>query len=81
MESEGSIVSLSSDLSMLVLIGNSPSLVDSVVSVPDNNFLSFSILSLEDIKYLLVLDVDEVVSSVLEDLPPSRLGAVDSHFL
>jgi hypothetical protein len=45
-------------------------LVDSVVSVPDNNWLSFSILSSSNIKYLLVLDVDEVRSSVLEDLEP-----------
>jgi hypothetical protein len=51
------------------------------MSVPDNNFLSFSILSLEDIEYLLVLDVDEVLSSVFEDLEPSRVGAPDLHLV
>jgi hypothetical protein len=81
MESELRIVSLTSNFTMLINIGNSPSLVDSVMSSPDDNLLSFSILSLEDIKYLSVLDVDEVVSSILEDLPPVRVGAIDSHFL
>jgi hypothetical protein len=70
-ESELLVVSLSLDLGVLVLIDNSPSLVGSVVSLPDDNFLSFSILSLIDIDCLLVLDIDEVFSSVLEDLPPS----------
>jgi hypothetical protein len=48
-----------------------------VVSLPDDNFLSFKILSLVDIKCLLVLDIDEVRSSVLEDLPPVRVSAPD----
>jgi hypothetical protein len=34
-----------------------------------------------DIKNLLVLDIDEVVSSVPEDLEPSRVGAPDLHFV
>jgi hypothetical protein len=59
------------DLGVFVLIDNSPSLVPSIVSLPDDNFLSFIILVLEDIDCLLVLDIDEVFSSVLEDLPPS----------
>jgi hypothetical protein len=70
-ETEFIAVSFTSDLLGFVSIDNSPSLVPSVVSLPDDNFLSFSILILEDIKCLLVLDVDEVFSSVLEDLPPS----------
>jgi hypothetical protein len=71
MESECTVVSLGWDLLCFVNIDNSPSLVDVVVSLPDDNLLSFSILSLEDIKCLLVSEVDEVVSSVIEDLPPS----------
>jgi hypothetical protein len=45
------------------------------VSLPDNNLLSFNIFSTMDINNLLVIDVDEVLSSVLEDLPPFRVGA------
>jgi hypothetical protein len=41
------------------------------VSRPHNNLLSFSILSLIDIEYLLVLNVVEVASRVSEDLEPS----------
>jgi hypothetical protein len=52
-------------------IENSPSLVGSVVSFPDDNLLTFSIFSSSNIEDLLVLDIDEVSSSVLEDLPPS----------
>jgi hypothetical protein len=42
------------------------------MSLPDDTFLSFSILSLVDIKNLLVLDIREVLSNVSEDLPPLR---------
>jgi hypothetical protein len=70
-ESESLVVTLGLDLGVFVLIDNSPSLIGSTMSLPDDNFLSFNILSLEDIDCLLVLDIDEVVSSVLEDLPPS----------
>jgi hypothetical protein len=70
-ESEFLVQSLSLHLGVFVLIDNSPSLIGSIVSLPDDNLLSFSILSLEDIDCLLVLDIDEVFSSVLEDLPPS----------
>jgi hypothetical protein len=80
-ESESVVVSLSSNLRRFILIHNSPSLVDSVMSAVDNNLLSFSILSLVNVKNLLVLDVDEVVSSVLEDLPPVRVSAPDLHLL
>jgi hypothetical protein len=38
--------------------------------LPDDNLLSFSILSLENIKCLLVMDVNEVLSSSPEDLVP-----------
>ena len=71
METELGVVTLRLDLGVFILINNSPSLVGSVVSLPDDNFLSFSILSLEDIDCLLVLDIDEVLSSECEDLPPS----------
>jgi hypothetical protein len=41
------------------------------VFFPDDNLLTFNIFSLIDIKCLLVLDVDEVLSSVSENLPPT----------
>jgi hypothetical protein len=40
------------------------------MSLPDNSLLSFSILVLEDIKYLLVMDVNDIFTSSPEDLPP-----------
>jgi hypothetical protein len=51
------------------------------MSSVDDNLLSFNIFSLIDIKCLLVSDIDELVSSVLEDLPPFRVGAIDLDFL
>jgi hypothetical protein len=70
-ESESLVVTLGLDLGVFVLIDNSPSLIPSIVFLPDDNLLSFLILSLEDINSLFVLDIDEVFSSELEDLPPS----------
>jgi hypothetical protein len=69
-ESIFTVISLGSNLGSFVNIDNSPSLVGSVVSLPDNNLLSFGILVLEDINYLLVMDVNEVFTSSPEDLPP-----------
>ena len=74
-----SIPSFTLDLFSLILIDNSPSLVPSVVSLPDNNCLSFNIFVSGNIKNSLVLNVDEVISSVLEDLPPLGTGAPDLH--
>jgi hypothetical protein len=51
------------------------------MSLPHDGFLSFLILVLIDIKCLLVLDVDEVFSLILEDLPPVGVCAPDSEFL
>jgi hypothetical protein len=70
-ETEVSVKSLGWCFLCSVNIGNGPSLVGFVVSTPDNDFLTFNILSTRYIKNLLVLDVDEVVSGILEDLPPS----------
>jgi hypothetical protein len=81
METEFRIETLGSNLRRFILIDNSPSLIDSVMSLINNNFLSFLILTLVYIKNLFVSDVDKVGSSVLEDLPPSRAGAPDLHVL
>jgi hypothetical protein len=51
-------------------VGNNPSLISTIVSLPDNHLLSFNIFVLINIKGLLVLNVDEVLSFISEDLPP-----------
>jgi hypothetical protein len=81
METELLVVTLGLDLLGFINIDNSPSLVGSVMSLVDDNLLSFSVLTLVDIKHLLVSDVDEVSSSVSEDLPMVRVSTVDSDFL
>jgi hypothetical protein len=43
------------------------------VSFVDNNLLSFIISVLENIKSLLVVDIDELTTLIDEDLPPSRV--------
>jgi hypothetical protein len=80
-ETEFVIITLSSILRGLINIKDSPSLVDLVVSLPDNNFLSFSISSSLNIKNLLVVNVDEVLTGVFEDLPPVGVSAVDLDVL
>jgi hypothetical protein len=71
MESEFLVESLLLWSLVSVKIDDLPSLVGSSMFLPNNNCLSFSILSLIDIKYLLVLPVDEEFSFISEDLPPS----------
>jgi hypothetical protein len=57
-------------------------LVKTTMVLPDNSWLSFDILSAWDIENLLVLsDIDELVSSVLEDLEPLWVGAPDLHLV
>jgi hypothetical protein len=70
MESESAVVALGFDC-MLVSINNSPSLVPSVMFLPDNDLSSFFILVSMNIECFVVSDVGEVFSSVDEDLPPS----------
>jgi len=69
-EAEFSILSLGIKLFGFINIYNLPSLVSSVMALVSNNWLSFSIFTSRDIKNLLVLDVDKLVASILEDLPP-----------
>ena len=71
MESEFLVESLLLWSLISVKIHDLPSLVGSTVFLPDDNSLSFFILSLIDIKYLLVLPVDEEFTFISEDLPPS----------
>jgi len=63
-------------------ISNLPSLVGSIVSVVNLNFLSFDIFTLVYIKaYVSLLDIAEVFSAVHKDLEPLRVGTPDLHFL
>jgi hypothetical protein len=41
--------------------------------------MTFFVLSLFDIKDLSTLPIDELTLFILEDLPPSRVGAPDLH--
>jgi len=80
-ETEFFIESFTCNFLCLVKIDNLPSLVGTIMSVPNDNLLTFNIFALEDIKAFLVLPVDEVFIRVGEDLPPSRVGAPDLHVL
>jgi hypothetical protein len=70
-EAEFVVPSLSWDLLGFISIDDSPSLVPSIMSSPDDNWLSFSIFVSSNIENLLVLNVNEVFTRVLESLPPS----------
>jgi hypothetical protein len=73
MESEVFVHSLGCFLISLVKIDNLPFLVSSIMLVPNNDCLTFNIFALEDIKYLSVVHVLELLSiiDVSEELPPS----------
>jgi hypothetical protein len=70
MESEFFIVAFGWNLLCFIKINDVPSLILSVMNFMSNNWLSFSIFCSFNIKSFAVLDVDELVSSILEDLPP-----------
>jgi hypothetical protein len=70
MEAKFFIDSLGLEAFRLINIDNLPFLVSSVVSLVCNNWLSFNIFVTFNIKTLFVLDVNKLVASVLEDLPP-----------
>ena len=70
MEAEFFVHSLGFKLFSILNIDDLPFLVLSVMTVPDDYWLSFSVFTTCNIKNLLVLDVNKLVSSILEDLPP-----------
>jgi hypothetical protein len=70
-ETKLSIDSLGSSLVCLVEIQNLPFLGFSSIVTPHLNWVSFFILSLFDIKDLVVGPVHELVVLILEDLEPS----------
>jgi len=79
-ESEFFIESLCFSLCLLVKIKNLPSLVGSIVSAMNLNFLCFNILTLVNIKATVgLLDVAEVFSTVYKDLEPLRVSAPNLH--
>jgi hypothetical protein len=68
------------NLGSVFFIYNLPSLVSTIVSVPDNDFSSFFILTSVNIKaFVGLLNVTEVFSTIDKDLPPSRVGTPDLH--
>ena len=79
METEVLIKSLLLILSSFVNVEYCPLLVVSSVVAPYSNCLTFFVSTALDIKDLAVLPVDELLVLILEDLPPSRVGAPDLH--
>jgi hypothetical protein len=65
----------------IIKIEDLPSLVGTIMSVPNDYLSSFLILSSMNIKAFLVLPVDEVLISIGEDLVPLRVSVVDLHVL
>lgn len=69
------IGSLSSDG---IAVDDIPLLVSSSVLRPDDNVLSFGVLATVNIKALVVSEVDNSISLILEALPPVvRVGSCD----
>jgi hypothetical protein len=64
---------------ILIEIQDVPLLSFASVVTPDLNGLAFFVLASSDVKDFAALPVDELVVLILEDLPPSRVGAPDLH--
>ena len=62
-------------------IDDVPSLASLSTSWLKTHFLSFFILASIHLEALLVVDILEVVASVSEELPPSRVGAPHSDVM
>jgi hypothetical protein len=76
------VESLGLDLLCLVKIDNIPSLILSVVSVPNYDWSSFLIFASVNVDtFLLFLEVAEVLISVGEELPPVGVSAPDLEVL
>jgi hypothetical protein len=77
------VESFSSEWLGLINIDNLPFLVGSstfsTISVSNSYSLTFFVFVSSNIKNLVVVWIDEVVTLKLEDLPPSRVGAPDLH--
>jgi hypothetical protein len=78
METEVFIKSLILLFLSLVEIDNLPLLILAIVFLPDDNWSAFFISTTIYIKASVgILEVAEVVSLILENLPPSRVSAPD----
>jgi hypothetical protein len=64
----------------ILQVDNLPLLVDTIVFVVSNNFLVLFIFAFKDIKYLS-LGVDNMLSFISEDGPPSTVGTSSSDEL
>jgi hypothetical protein len=78
-ETKIGVHSLGLDWSSFVKIDDIPSLIGSIVFLPDDNLSSFLIFSSMNIKSSSILDINEMFINILEDLEPSRVGAPDLH--
>jgi hypothetical protein len=79
--SELFIQTLSFSLSSRVNIDHSPFLVDLTIVFINNYWMSFKVLASFNWKCLVVECVDELLSIILENLPPVGVGAPDLHGL
>jgi hypothetical protein len=80
METKVFVYSLRSNSSSFINIDNLPLLMFASVVTPDTNSLTFFVFASFNIKDLVVIvEVDESVSRVFEELPPSRVCAPDLH--
>jgi len=79
MEAPFFVKSFLSCLLRFVKVDNCPSLVSSSVVAIYSNWMSFFILVSFYLENLFALPVDELLTFILEDLEPSRVGAPDLH--
>ena len=79
MEAKFFVESLGLDWLSFVKIDDIPSLVCTIVSVMYLDICHFFIYITLDGKAFLVLPVDEVLISIIEDLPPFRASSPDVH--
>ena len=58
-----------------IAIDNAPSLIWSIVSLPNLNVITFRVSVSSNIKYFTALDILENITLINEDLPPARISA------
>ena len=78
-ESEVAIQSLDGFSGYGIAVTNSPFLVGSVVSIGNSNISSFSIMATLNFKNLLVMNIGELIVSIIEELEPAGISVPHLH--
>ena len=81
METKFLVESRCLSLFSLIKIDDFPFLVLTLIVVVDNNWSTFFIFVALDINYLVVLNVDKLIASKFEDLPPLTVCTPDLEVL